>query len=67
MMVPLILIILIAQVTFQTIKKFVSKGFLEINNYEVKVTELGRFFVRHICQIFDIFLKNNEKYEIHGP
>ncbi len=39
---------------------------LNLNNDHIKVTTLGRYFVRHICQIFDTFFDYSKEYEIHG-
>ncbi len=39
---------------------------LNLNNDYIRVTTCGRYFVRHICQIFDTFFDYNKEYEIHG-
>ena len=43
-----------------------KKGILSYTENEISVTTVGRYFVRHICRVFDKFLKDNSKYEIHG-
>lgn len=39
---------------------------LIITKDQIKVTTLGRYFVRHICQVFDTFFDQSKKYEVHG-
>ncbi len=51
----------------EKLKKYEKQDFIKVNDEEIKVTDKGRFFVRHICKEFDTFLQNEEKYEIHGP
>ena len=48
------------------LKKQEKDGFIEINESKIKVTTYGRYFIRHICQIFDTFFDYNKEYEIHG-
>ena len=43
-----------------------KKEILSYTENEISVTTVGRYFVRHICRVFDKFLKDNSKYEIHG-
>ena len=38
---------------------------LERSDSELRVTGLGKVFNRHICRVFDNFIKN-KKYKIHG-
>ncbi len=49
-----------------SLKKFESQKFIELNSKELKVTTLGRYFVRHICQVFDNIIDPKQKYQIHG-
>ena len=49
------------------LREFEKKGFITINENNIEVNLLGRFFVRHICQVFDKFLEGKANYEIHGP
>jgi oxygen-independent coproporphyrinogen-3 oxidase len=49
------------------LKNFENKGFININQDSIEVNLIGRFFVRHICQVFDKFLDDKSDYEIHGP
>ena len=49
------------------LNKFAKDGFIIIENKKLKVLLLGRFYIRHICQVFDKFLDENKKYEVHGP
>ena len=48
------------------IKLLEEKGFLSYNNDFILVKTLGRYFIRHICQIFDTFLDDDASYQIHG-
>ena len=50
----------------QQLAKKQDLGMLNLNNDYIKVTTYGRYFVRHICQIFDTFFDYNKEYEIHG-
>tara|TARA_B100001248_G_C27387286_1_gene460331 strand:- start:152 stop:1573 length:1422 start_codon:yes stop_codon:yes gene_type:complete len=50
----------------QQLEKKQDLGMLNLNNDFIKVTTYGRYFVRHICQIFDTFFDYNKEYEIHG-
>ena len=50
----------------QKLKEFESNGFLIFNNNKIIITTLGRYFVRHICQVFDTFLEENSAYKVHG-
>ena len=47
------------------LERFIKDDMLESNEHELKITELGKVFNRHICRVFDKFLKNKE-YKIHG-
>ena len=46
-------------------ERFIKDDMFESNEHELKITELGKVFNRHICRVFDKFLKNKE-YKIHG-
>ena len=50
----------------QQLEKKQDEGMLNFNNNYIKVTTYGRYFVRHICQIFDTFFDYSKEYEIHG-
>ena len=50
----------------QKLEKKQDEGMLNFNNNYIKVTTYGRYFVRHICQIFDTFFDYSKEYEIHG-
>ena len=43
-----------------------KKGFLTYTDDIILVTTLGRYFIRHICQVFDVFLNDDSIYKIHG-
>ena len=45
--------------------RFVEDEMLDRTEHELKITELGKLFNRHICRVFDNFIKNKE-YKIHG-
>lgn len=40
--------------------EFVQDGLVTINDDELKVTALGKTFVRNICMVFDIYLNKNQ-------
>ena len=50
----------------QKIKEYEKSGFLSLVNNKIQVTTLGRYFVRHICQIFDTFIDEESEYKVHG-
>jgi oxygen-independent coproporphyrinogen-3 oxidase len=43
-----------------------KKEFLTFSDNLILVTTLGRYFIRHICQVFDTFLEDGSEYKIHG-
>jgi len=43
-----------------------KKGFLTYSDNIILVTTLSRYFVRHICRIFDVYLIDGSIYKIHG-
>lgn len=49
-----------------SLRELENKKFIEINSNQLNVTTLGRYFVRHICQIFDNIIDSKQKYQIHG-
>ena len=49
------------------LKKYEKHGLVDIKNNEIKVTNIGRYFVIKICQIFDTFIGEDGLYEVHGP
>ena len=49
------------------LKYFIKDQLVEIDGPVVRLTPLGRYFVPQMCRVFDGFLRENSKYEIHGP
>lgn len=49
------------------LKDFIKDGMLTFTDHAFKVTPLGRIFIRHICKVFDKYLKSTEVYKISGP
>lgn len=47
------------------LEAFVRDGLVELSESMLSITPLGRFFVRHVCKLFDAFLKK-QTYRIHG-
>ena len=47
-----------------SLNEFVEDGMIESNPNEIRVTDLGRGFLRHICKIFDCFLNDDKIYKI---
>ena len=43
------------------LKQFADDGFMEISNEDLKITTLGRTFVRNIAMTFDAYLKGDNK------
>jgi oxygen-independent coproporphyrinogen-3 oxidase len=39
---------------------FIQDGLLILNGNKICVTDLGRFFIRNICMVFDRYLESNE-------
>lgn len=50
-----------------SLNEFVDDGMVERTPDGVRVTDLGRGFIRHVCKVFDSFLKNGKIYKISGP
>ena len=47
-------------------QNFVHNGVLEFSGNRVAVTDLGRFFLRNVCRVFDTFTRNTN-YQIPRP
>lgn len=45
--------------------RFVEDGLLTSSKDVIQVTPKGRFFIRHIAKVFDVYLRN-KAYQIHG-
>ncbi|MCJ8346033.1 oxygen-independent coproporphyrinogen III oxidase [bacterium] len=43
------------------LKPFVEDGFITLNDEEIRVTPLGRFFIRNVCLPFDEYFKEQQK------
>ena len=43
--------------------ELVDDGLIELTESSIKVTTMGRYFVRHICMVFDIFLQKNSAHK----
>ena len=48
------------------LKKREDEGLLIISDKKIESTIHGRYFIRHMCQIFDTFFDYSKEYEIHG-
>jgi len=46
---------------------YIADGMVALNDSRIELTTLGRFFVRHVCRLFDAFLADGREYRIHGP
>ncbi|MBZ0167455.1 MAG: oxygen-independent coproporphyrinogen III oxidase, partial [Candidatus Omnitrophica bacterium] len=42
------------------LEKCAQEGLLELNNHDIKVTELGKLFIRNICMGFDYYLQQKK-------
>ena len=51
----------------QGLKPYIDDEIVTIDQSRIELTSLGRFFVRHICRLFDAFLADGREYRIHGP
>ena len=49
------------------LKKYENDGLLNFDKDYIKITTIGRYFVRHVCKIFDTFIGDDDLYEVHGP
>ena len=49
------------------LKPFIADGMVSRDDTGISVTIKGRFFVRHVCRLFDRFLADGAAYRIHGP
>ena len=43
--------------------ELIEDGLVELTESSIKVTTMGRYFVRHICMIFDIFLQRKSAHK----
>ncbi len=43
------------------LQQFIDDGFMEISDYDLKITPLGRTFLRNIAMTFDAYLKGENK------
>tara|TARA_Y200000002_G_scaffold330089_1_gene294540 strand:- start:243 stop:1664 length:1422 start_codon:yes stop_codon:yes gene_type:complete len=50
----------------ELLKDFEEKGLVYINDKNIVVTTTGRYFVRHICRLFDTILDSTMPYQPHG-
>jgi oxygen-independent coproporphyrinogen-3 oxidase len=48
----------------ESMDDLIDDGLMELTESSITVTPMGRYFVRHICMIFDIFL---QKKSVHKP
>ena len=48
------------------LKYFQKKNFLTLDKNNIIITTKGRYFIRHICQVFDIYFDKESIYEVHG-
>ena len=48
-----------------SLNDFIQDGLVDLSDQMLTITPLGRFFVRHVCKVFDSFLKS-KTYQIHG-
>lgn len=47
----------------KSLKKYEQEGFLTLNKDQVKVTELGKHFIRNIASVFDVYLSHKDSYQ----
>jgi oxygen-independent coproporphyrinogen III oxidase len=47
--------------------EFVVNGFLEKHPDSFNITDKGRYFLRHVCRVFDALLVSKNAYRIAGP
>ena len=48
------------------LRKGEDDGMLIISDTKIESTIKGRYFIRHMCQIFDTFFDWDKQYEIYG-
>jgi oxygen-independent coproporphyrinogen III oxidase len=47
----------------ESLKELIEDGLLELSEKKLKTTPIGKFFVRHICMMFDRFLQVGEAHK----
>ena len=45
------------------LKELIEDGLLELSENNLKASPIGKFFVRHICMVFDRFLQVGEAHK----
>ena len=51
----------------ERLEAFIADGMVVRSERGFQLTPLGRFFVPHVCRLFDSFLQRDAEYKIHGP
>jgi len=51
----------------KALQGLVKDGMVELGKDFFKITEVGKYFVRHVCKVFDAYLKKEPAYKITGP
>ncbi len=51
----------------QELQLFVFEGIIELSDEGLHVTPEGRFFLRHVCKVFDKYLRGGRQYSVVGP
>ncbi len=51
----------------ESLKPLIDDGMVERNSEGLKITPRGRFFIQHVCKVFDRFLRGGKTYRISGP
>ena len=49
-----------------SLEHFLKDDIIEYTPEEIKITELGSIFKRHVSRVFDNFLAGGKAYQIHG-
>lgn len=49
----------------ESLETLADEGIIEMSNGSFQITSQGRFFIRHVCKVFDKYLRNKQ-YKIHG-
>jgi oxygen-independent coproporphyrinogen-3 oxidase len=44
-----------------------EEGLIELSQKCLRITSDGRFFLRHVCKVFDKFLQDGKHYVVNGP
>lgn len=55
------------QQEIESSEDLVCDGMLDISNWKITVTELGKIFIPHVCKVFDYSLQGDKVYKISGP